>query len=231
MTRITKVYFLIILILVSVTTGYAVMTKYSFTGEYYLSKIKNQYNLDSFKYSNIEDSTYFNNSINSLDELEKNSDLIVKVKSLNDSMLFYNSIETPVKIIDVYSGNDNLKKGDIIYVQEPVSISYLKDMENITSVQGYILMNSNQEYLLFLKHLDKVDGYKYKNNEEITYLPVSTRFGKYCKEETPKFIDSSKIDSGEIYYGDLKNSSGIFVENDELVKYNSITLQVYDKYY
>ena len=231
MTRNTKVYFLIILLFIGVTAGYGVMTKYSFTGEYYLSEVKNQYNLDSFKYSNMEDSTYFNETINSLDELEKNSDLIVRVKSMNDSMLFYNSIETPVEIIEVYSGNDDLQKGDMIYIQEPVSISYLKDMENMISVKGYVFMNSNQEYLLFLKHLDKVEGYQYKNNEEMTFLPVSTRFGKYCKEETPKFIDSSKIDAGEIDYRDLKNSSGIFIENNELIKYNSIALQVYDKYY
>ena len=181
-------------------------------------------------YSNDENSIYFNNSINTLDELEKNSDLIVKVKSLNNSKLFYNSIETPVKIIDVYSKKDNLEKGDTIYIQEPVSISYLKDMENITWIRGYVLMNSNREYILFLKHLDKVDGYKYKNNEKITYIPVSTRFSKYCKKETPIFIDSVQIDSGKIYYRDFKNSSAIFIENDELVKYNSISLQVYDKY-
>ena len=230
MTRNTKIYFLTILIVISWTIGYAFTTKYSFTGEYHLTKIKEKYNLDSFMYSNDENSIYFNNSINTLDELEKNSDLIVKVKSLNNSKLFYNSIETPVKIIDVYSKKDNLEKGDTIYIQEPVSISYLKDMENITSIRGYVLMNSNREYILFLKHLDKVDGYKYKNNEKITYIPVSTRFSKYCKKETPIFIDSVQIDSGKIYYRDFKNSSAIFIENDELVKYNSISLQVYDKY-
>ena len=231
MTRSTKIYFLAVLILISTTIGYAIMTKYSFTGDYNLSKIREQYDLENFMYSNNEESIYFNNSINSLDELEKNSDLIVKVQSLNDSILFYNSIETPVKIIDIYSSNDNLKKGDIIYIQEPVSISYLKNMENITSIRGYVLMNPDQEYILFLKHLDKVDGYKYKNNEEITYLPVSTRFGKYCKEESPKYIDPLQIDSGEIYYRDFKNSSAVFIDNEELMKYNSVSLQVYDKYY
>lgn len=231
MTRSTKIYFLAVLILISTTIGYAIMTKYSFTGDYNLSKIREQYDLENFMYSNNEESIYFNNSINSLDELEKNSDLIVKVQSLDDSILFYNSIETPVKIIDIYSSNDNLKKGDVIYIQEPVSISYLENMENITSIRGYVLMNTDQEYILFLKHLDKVDGYKYKNNEEITYIPVSTRFGKYCKEEKPKFIDQSQIDSGEIYYRDFKNSSAVFIDNEELIKYNSVSLQVYDKYY
>lgn len=231
MTKSTKIYFLAILILISVTTVYAVITKYSFTGDYNLSKIKEQYDLDNFMYSNNEDSVYFNNSITSLYELEKNSDLIVKVQLLDNSILYYNSIETPVKIVDVYSNNANLKKGDIIYIQEPISITYLNNMENITSIRGYVLMNTNHEYILFLKHLDKVDGYKYKNNEEITYIPVSTRFGKYCKEEKPKFIDQSQIDSGEIYYRDFKNSSAVFIDNEELIKYNSVSLQVYDKYY
>lgn len=33
------------------------------------------------------------------------------------------------------------------------------------------------------------------------------------------------------YDARIKNSSGIFVKNDELVKYNSIALQVYHKYH
>lgn len=71
MTKSTKIYFLAVLILISTAIGYAVMTKYSFAGDYKLSKIKEQYDLDNFMYSNDEESIYFNNSISSLDELEK----------------------------------------------------------------------------------------------------------------------------------------------------------------
>lgn len=109
MNKNTKLYFIVILILISVTIGYAFVTKYSFTGDYYLNKIKKQYNLDDFMYSNIEDSEYFNESISTLDELEKSSDLIVKVKP-DDGKLFYNSIERQVKVIDIYSDKDSLKK-------------------------------------------------------------------------------------------------------------------------
>lgn len=109
MTKNTKLYFMILLVLISVTIGYAFVTKYSFTGDYYLNKIKKQYNLDDFVYSNIEDSEYFNESISTLDELEKSSDLIVKVKP-DDGKLFYNSIERQVKIIDIYRDKDSLKK-------------------------------------------------------------------------------------------------------------------------
>lgn len=167
MTKNTKIYFIGLLVLISVTVGYAVATKNSFTGDYHLNKIKKQYNLDNFVYSSIEDSEYFNASISTLDELEKDSDLIVKVKP-NDGKLFYNSIERQVKIVDIFSDKDSLKKGDTIYIQEPFSISYLKGMESMSSEKGYVLMNSNQEYILFLKHLDKVDGYKYKDNEKMT---------------------------------------------------------------
>ena len=119
MNKNTKLYFIVILILISVTIGYAFVTKYSFTGDYYLNKIKKQYNLDDFMYSNIEDSEYFNESISTLDELEKSSDLIVKVKP-DDGKLFYNSIERQVKVIDIYSDKDSLKKGDTIYKMDPV---------------------------------------------------------------------------------------------------------------
>lgn len=180
MTKNTKLYFIGIIALITVTIGLAFVTKNSFTGDYDLNKIKKQYNLENFVYFNIEDSEYFNESISSLDELEKSSDLIVKVKP-DDGKLFYNSIERPVKIIDIYSDKDSLKKGDTIYIQEPFSISYLKGMESMSSEKGYVLMNSNQEYIIFLKHLDKVDGYKYKGNEKITYVPVSTRLSKYCR--------------------------------------------------
>ena len=119
MNKNTKLYFIVILILISVTIGYAFVTKNSFTGDYYLNKIKKQYNLDDFMYSNIEDSEYFNESISTLDELEKSSDLIVKVKPY-DGKLFYNSIERQVKVIDIYSDKDSLKKGDTIYKMDPV---------------------------------------------------------------------------------------------------------------
>lgn len=230
MTRNTKIYFLTLFILISATIGYAFATKHSFTGEYHLSQIKKHYDLDRFIYSDDEDSIYFDNSINTLDELEKHSDLIVKVESLNSSELYLNSVKTPVKILDVYKAKKHLNKGDIIYIQEPVSISYLKDMENITSIRGYVLMNAHHEYLLFLKHLDKVKGYKYKNSEDLTYIPVSTRFSKYCKKESPIFIDSKQIDAGEVHYHDFKDSSAIFIKSEELDQYKSVSLQVYNKY-
>lgn len=229
MTKNTKLYFMSLLVLISVTIGYAFVTKYSFTGDYYLNKIKKQYNLDDFIYSNIEDSEYFNESINTLDELEKSSDLIVKVKPVNGK-LFYNSIERQVKIINIYSDNDSLKKGDTIYIQEPFSISYLKGMESMNSENGYVLMNSNLEYILFLKHLDKVDGYKYKNNEKITFVPVSTRLSKYCEQERALLVNESKIEDGELYYKDFKTSSAIFIKTKEWNRYNAIASQVYDKY-
>lgn len=40
MTKNTKLYFMSLLVLISVTVGYAFVTKYSFTGDYYLNKIK-----------------------------------------------------------------------------------------------------------------------------------------------------------------------------------------------
>ena len=229
MTKNTKMYSIGILILISVTIGYAFVTKYSFTGDYYLNKIKKQYNLDDFVYSNIEDGEYFNSSISTLDELEKSSDLIVKVKP-DDGKLFYNSIERQVKILDIYSDKDSLKKGDTIYIQEPFSISYLEGMECMNSEKGYVLMNSNQEYILFLKHLDKVDGYKYKDNEKITYVPVSTRLSKYCRQEKPLLANESKIEDGELYYKDFKSASAIFIEAEEWYRYNAMASQVYDKY-
>ena len=120
MTKNTKLYFIGIIALITVTIGLAFVTKNSFTGDYDLNKIKKQYNLENFVYFNIEDSEYFNESISSLDELEKSSDLIVKVKP-DDGKLFYNSIERPVKIIDIDSDKDSLKKGDTIYNVDPVS--------------------------------------------------------------------------------------------------------------
>ena len=55
MTKNTKLYFMSLLVLISVTIGYAFVTKYSFTGDYYLNKIKKQYNLDDFLFIRMED--------------------------------------------------------------------------------------------------------------------------------------------------------------------------------
>lgn len=221
MTRSTKLYFIVMFIMIVLTIGYGLSTKYSFTGEYLLNEVKSNYRINDFVYYDDEDSVYFNESIINLKELEDSSDLIVKVRKVDDSKLFYNSIETSVEILDIY-GNDELEIGDYIYIQEPVSICYLKGMENIISIRGYTLINNNQEYIMFLKHLDKVDGYKYKDKEKITYIPVSTRFSKYCLEEKPVFYDIDKIDNGEISFGDINNVISIFINKDELDSYKQM---------
>lgn len=53
MTKNTKLYFIGIIALITVTIGLAFVTKNSFTGDYDLNKIKKQYNLENFVYFNI----------------------------------------------------------------------------------------------------------------------------------------------------------------------------------
>ena len=48
MTKNTKLYFIGIIALITVTIGLAFVTKNSFTGDYDLNKIKKQYNLENF---------------------------------------------------------------------------------------------------------------------------------------------------------------------------------------
>lgn len=235
LTKNTKFFFFIILICIALTFAFGYVAKSSFIGTYDLNKVKNDYNIDDFSVYYEEESQYFDNEITDLKDLQSKSELIVKVKTASKSKLYLQSIETNVKVVEIYSQNlkkgmKKLKNGDEIIIHEPISISYMDDLENIDTIQGYTLLNTNEEYILFLKSPEVVENYQYKNNENISYIPLSTVYSKYSEAETPVLLDMNDLNNGEIKYANIKNSSSIFINKEELDRYKKISKEVFLEY-
>lgn len=84
---------------------------------------------------------------------------------------------------------------------------------------GYIMQLDDQEYIFFLKKLKVPNGYKYKGKEKISYMPVSTIFGKYTVKETnTSIISEEKLKEG-IYFSEIRNM--------DIVTTNSKILETY----
>lgn len=164
-------------------------------------------------------SIYFNNQLKDFSQLKDQSDIIVKVKVTNDRENHFQAILSKVRVTKVYKGE--VKQGDSIYLYEPSSFH---KSESYSSTGGYNIMLDNQEYIVFLNHLKKPEGYQYKDREAISFVPISSYFGKYpvnSKEITPlisKEIETSDI---ETMYSKVKDYDILTTQNEMLKKYQS----------
>lgn len=157
---------------------------------------------------------YFDNNIRSLSQLKEKADVIVKVKPLKERKLLNQALLTKVQILEIYK-NDNLKKGENIYIYEPTFLGN----DEVYMPDGYIMQLDDQEYIFFLKKLKVPNGYKYKGKEKISYMPVSTIFGKYTVKETnTSIISEEKLKEG-IYFSEIRNM--------DIVTTNSKILETY----
>ncbi|MEN0647740.1 hypothetical protein NSQ82_01575 [Caldifermentibacillus hisashii] len=218
MGKFIKLIYLTCAFLIMGTFILGILTKKSFkentldlnSKEYYSANVSLQEDEESsFK--------YFNNNIKNLDELVNNSDLIV-IGSVDKERLLYNSaIKTKFIISDVIRNNSEVTNlPNKIFIFEP---SYF-NFDTYFIKDGYNIMQNNAEYIVFLKHLEKPTGYEYKNDEMITFIPVSTYYGKFELKnvETTKVISSSQT----LTYQDIKSQS-IVTENQKIIDtYNNI---------
>lgn len=221
-----KVYlaFLSIVLLISVGTG--VFTRLSFVhnndvgkhlseaGEYQVSFLDNE------NYVNA----YFDNKIDNLQQLRDKSDVVVKVKLTPERTQYLQSIRSKVDVLEVYKAMD-IKQGDQIYIYEPNSFN----SRSYTSMFGYNIMLPEQEYIFFLRKLKVPEGYQYKRNEAISYLPVSTLFSKYPLESNvaTNVIPPDEIKKG-VTYDKVKQFDLISVNRKILEKYKLLRKDVFE---
>lgn len=226
-----KLFNILIIIMIIISIGIGVGTRFSYTGEMFLGDFldKNQdtiiVDLETDKeYVNI----YFDNNIEDLNELEKNSALIVKVKVHPERKMFLHGIRTKVIIEDVYKSKD-INKKDEIYIIEPSSMDNVN--HGYTSLGGYNLMEYDKEYILFLKPLEVPKGYKYKGKEKNTFIPISTLYSKYSleKNENKIFTEEEFIEQ-KVKYEDVKNYDILSISQKTLDSYYNIKDEVLKKY-
>lgn len=160
---------------------------------------------------------------NSVEELEDSSDYIVKVKGIGERELVtwkdkydptdpgVSGTQTTVKITEVFKGS--LHKNDTIIVHEP---AYFEDQKYYSS-QGYNLMVTDSEYLLFLRQF----GEQFDDGAVI----IGMYQGKYDLNNSSEV----KFVSGQNEYQQIKDVE-YFGDQQEVDHFNMLKKQVLDKY-
>lgn len=225
--RSNKIYLAFLGIVIFLSIGVGVLTRFSYVQEdvsvgNYLDEA------DKYKVSLDEDpkylEIYFDNMIDNLSQLKEESDVIVKVRASIERLNYMRAILSRVDVLEVYKGSD-VKKGDHIYLYEPSNFSAASFYY---VMGGYNIMQSGQEYIVFLKHLKIPEGYRYKGNEAVSFVPISTYYGKYPMNGigTPNLINEDLIKKGAITYDDVKDFDLITTNKDILAKYNAFKEEV-----
>ncbi len=230
MLKKNKKFFIFIFSLIGISIIIGIKTRVSYVGEMCLVDFlrESQDNivtqLDMYNpYLDI----YFDNEIVNLDELEEKSDLIVKVKTSPERKMFSQGIRTKVTVEELYK-SDYVQERDEIYIAEP---SYMDNTnKSYMSLGGYNIMECNEEYILFLKYLDIPEGYKYKDNEKITFMPVSTLYSKYSLKNTDiKVFNEEAFAENDINYYDIKDNDILVTSYEILNNYNMIKNEILQK--
>ncbi len=163
---------------------------------------------------------YFDNDIEGYDELFEKSDLIVVGKVAGKRETYNQAFKTKFKVNKIIKDDSAAQLPKSIYVFEP-SYFYF-DSYDVAS--GYNIMLDNTDYILFLKHLDVPDGYTYKNDESITFLPVSSYYGKYTLNDNRN--EEVIHPNEDLTYKDVKSMGVLTEEKDIIDTYNTIKSQI-----
>lgn len=178
---------------------------------------------DDILTENIDSKHYFDNDIDDYDELFGKSDLIVVGKVEGKREVYNQAYKTKFRIHKIIKDESSVNLPETIYVFEPSLFNF--DAYEVGS--GYNLMLDNTDYILFLKHLEVPEGYHYKKDEAITFLPVSSCFGKYALNDRRR---EEVIPSEEgLTYQDVKDMGLLAGKQDIVDTYNAIKYQINEK--
>ncbi|OOB76421.1 MULTISPECIES: hypothetical protein [Clostridium] len=224
MKKSTILWLSILLVAIISTAVYGLNEKKSLVNNIYITKHDieraNDLSVTTIPYENNQ---FFKNNVTSIEQLEKFSDTVIKVKLFDSfkSQRFYFSTLTPVQVLNVYKG-DSLKPNDIINIFE----LFYFGKEDCKTQDGYNMMIKNHEYILFLKK-SKNPSYNVEGNKDFLYTPISSMYAKYdISSKTPVKI----ININNIKYKDVKDFEIITLNKKVVDKYLQFKGQVIKKY-
>ncbi|WML37964.1 hypothetical protein RCG19_11965 [Neobacillus sp. OS1-2] len=211
MNRTIKIIYFISILLIVTAIIFGIKTKNSF------KETKITLNSNEFKNANVSlheekpQINYFNNGIKNYTELVNESDLIVTGTIDGQRKEYSAAIKTEFKINNVLENKSLVTNlPEKIYVFEP---SYF-NFDTYFIQNGYNIMQDNHEYILFLNHLKAPENYNYKSEESITFIPVSTYYGKF--ELKGSGISKVVLSNQALTYKDIKDQA-IVTENQKIV--------------
>lgn len=220
-----KVYYSVIgiVLLVCVTVG--IFTRFSYRTDLDIGKNFSQTAGYFLSLDNDEEyaNQFFDNNIQNYKELEEKSDLIVRVKPTSDRTLYNQAILSKVEVLQVYK-KQNVRIGDFIYIFEP---NYFH-MDHYNSLHGYNIMVPDTEYIFFLTKIKSPQGYHASEREAITFLPVSTLYGKFPvnMEKKAKVIHPLALKSEHTTFFNVKDYEILSTDQRSFDTYFSIQQEV-----
>lgn len=181
------------------------------------------------KYDSMDNSICYSAVVTGIDDAEitaldndyeimlDESDIIVAVTALSNRTKKDNTVLTEVSIKKIYKGT---LAEDTIYIYEPVEIIKVDKEYNIYfTTSAYVLMEPNNDYLLFLKIDHKPQEYKLSPLEESSYLLTNETLGKYPINRCTKY---SEIEESVVFSQ---------VESLALLSNNQELIDVYERCY
>lgn len=172
---------------------------------------------------------YFNNKIESVNDLENLADVIVigKISSKEPRKNKKQATLTPFDVDRWIKGESNT---EIIYIYEPSNFHFMIDDNSgvFFSTGGYQLMQNNNKYVLFLKHLEVPPNYALSEKEKISFVPVSTIYAKYHinTQWSPTTIKPNE----DLLYGDIMKYDIVLQDEWLLEHYLDFQEHVLEKY-
>ncbi len=227
MTRNTKILAVVLSCMLVFCLIMGIVIRNSYVGYATFEQMEETENLREYqvRLNDVEEYDNFTSSAEDYKELEKMSDLIVKVSATNERKLFPHTVtKTKVIIEEVYKGE--AKKGQSVFIYEPAFFSYYMS-KSFESIGGYQLMENGKEYFLFLRKLDVSEGYKMSDKEKNTYLPSAVSYSKFpVQEGEVKTVNKQRLDNGGYRYGEILDLEIITSKKEILSKYKRIKEEV-----
>ena len=207
--KVTLIIYLSILIILFLI---AIITKKSII--YYDNVCKADWS--NYQVNMIATNDIYYSKINNLSDILENSSIILKVRMSDDREILNQCVLSEVIVKKIYKNNLDivLDENKSIYIYEPFSLQ-----ENFIYLDGgYVPMNTDEEYIVFLKPLKVPEGYTMSNKEKISFMYCNPIYGK-------------RSVNNDLYYITQDNENLNF---DTIKSYNAIlkseNLDIYNQY-
>lgn len=225
MIKSTRNFFVICIAIVCLASLLAILVGRSFSGISEINSLKELPEEECYTYFDMYayGDTYFCEDIHRFNDLYEKADLVVKGKVSGNRELFLQATKTKTELLHVYKGT-GVEKGECIYIYEPTTILY--GLSYYECMGGYMLMLDEEEYIMFLQHLKVPDSYKYKKDEEHTYVPISTTFSKYSLSQEDHVAVVDDFGEEQVLFRDTMKYEIIAATEEKKEKYIQLKQEV-----
>lgn len=210
-----------ILIVIIISVFVAFKVKSSFIKQPSLSELKNINCKVEYRFKDQETYNKKYCNIENLSDLEKNSQVILKVCVIGDGDTVAYSLRRKCKVINIIKGDI---KDEIIYIYEPSYIWATK----YCCEQGYLAMEKDKKYIVFLKGIENSE-LAAKKELSAGYTFTNPAFSKYSLGEKATLVQYDATEK-KIYYNEVSSLPVFFNEQKYIDLYNKILSEIEKSY-